>query len=149
MARTDPRPKGQKLDREIYARARGADNLPRTKAAKLAGSEAKGSRALSDIGARVEMEPEVQRMIAQFRELRIRSMEDAWEKAKARMEQLLDHGDWKARRAAAEFFGRAGGYVTRHQHEGPEVITIQAILEARSKKALPPVVEADAEVVDE
>lgn len=110
------RGKGRKsnlLDRDIYARSR-ARGMNRGDSAKAAGSKAKTPQALSTTGSKLEIELGMLERIALEREMVIRQMDNAWDKARARMEQMLDHSKWAARKAAADFIAKvAGGYAAQ------------------------------------
>ncbi len=116
-----PKPRGkQVLDRRIYAEAR-ARGAPKCDAAKLAGSKARSKTALTQAGSIVEQDPIVEDLIEAIKaELIIREIADPWEKAKAVMEAMLLHPEWRARGTASNFFAKVvGGYAPdKVEHSG-------------------------------
>ncbi len=120
--RKPPAGKGRKrptLDRDAYAKAR-AEGKSRSVSVQVAGSLAKSISALCNVAAKLEAEDGMQQRIAIERERVIRGMDDAWEKAQARMEQLLDHPKWQARFKSADFFAKVhGGFAPKRiEHSG-------------------------------
>lgn len=120
--RKPPAGKGFKrpiLDRDAYAKAR-AEGKARSECARIAGSKAKTLVALCGAAAKMESEDGMPQRIAIERERVIRGMDDAWEKAQARMEQLLDHPKWQARFKSADFFAKVhGGFAPKRiEHSG-------------------------------
>lgn len=108
------------LDRKLYAEAR-ARGAPKSEAARIAGSGAKSVPALTNAGTRLEEEPYVQELIAYLKEdIYIREIKDPWEKAQARMKQLLDHPEWRARAAGGTFIAKVeGGFAPdKVEHSG-------------------------------
>ena len=110
-------PNKAQLDREAYAKAR-ALGLSRAESAERAGCKAKALADRSKQGTRLETEEGVLEMIEDFRRAQLLAMDDDWKKSQAVMSEMLLHGDWKARAKAAEFFGKCGGFVTKHEHTG-------------------------------
>lgn len=86
----------------------------------MAGSRAKSVQTLAKQGIRLEAEEGMAQRIAIAREYVILGIEDHWDKAVARMAQLLDHPDWRARTKSADFFAKvSGGYApTKIEHSG-------------------------------
>lgn len=107
------------LDREKYARAR-AEGKSRGESAAAAGSKARGAANLACVAQRLEAEDGMAQRIAIERERVIRGMDDVWEKAQARMEQMLDHPKWQARAKSADFAAKVtGGYAAQKvEHSG-------------------------------
>ena len=117
-----PAGKGRKkptLDRDAYARAR-AQGKSLSESARIAGSKARSTSGLCTVAAKLEREDGMYPRIVLEREKVIRGMDDAWTKAQARMEQLLDHPKWLARYKSADFFAKLrGGYAPKKvEHSG-------------------------------
>lgn len=108
------------LDRLVYAEAR-ARGLSMHRAAQAAGSKARTMQSLCHAATRLESEPEVVEAIATAKAAIKAQTDRAWERSLEVMAEDLESASPKARRGAAEFFGKVGGrFIQKHELAGPD-----------------------------
>lgn len=109
---------GKQLDRQAYAEAR-AHGLPRSEAAKAAGSRATRVDTLSRQGARLEAEEAVVDMIREAQAENAEETRDVWRDAVDVAHGIMMDAEAKNsdRLKAVDLFAKIGGHYAPEKHE--------------------------------
>lgn len=129
----------QRLDLNAYALAR-ARGKTKQDAAKAAGCTASTPQAINHAATSLEKREEYPQALAEARAYLRHRMTDAWEKAQATMEDMLDEEQWQARAAAADFMRKV--HQPEQVNHGVDLNSIAALVELAGKKQQQEALEA-------